>query len=143
MAHFSCFPGALALSAFRQQRLLSTLKRIDPEIEAVSAQYLHFVAADTPLSADESARVQALLTYGSPAPADVEGDRFVVIPRFGTISPWASKATEIARHCALPQIHRIERGVEFTVTEHHHRTKCSCLSRCTKRHAHANRESVP
>ena len=32
----------------------------------------------------------ALLTYGSPAPADVEGDRFVVIPRFGTISPWAS-----------------------------------------------------
>ena len=116
MAHFSCFPGALALSAFRQQRLLSTLKRIDPDIDAVSAQYLHFVAADTPLSADESARVQALLTYGSPAPADVEGDRFVVIPRFGTISPWASKATEIARHCALPQIHRIERGVEFTVT---------------------------
>lgn len=116
MAHFSCFPGALALSAFRQQRLLSTLKRIDPDIDGVSAQYLHFVAADTPLSADESARVQALLTYGSPAPADVEGDRFVVIPRFGTISPWASKATEIARHCALPQIHRIERGVEFTVT---------------------------
>ncbi|MZQ17123.1 hypothetical protein, partial [Escherichia coli] len=107
MAHFSCFPGALALSAFRQQRLLSTLKRIDPDIDGVSAQYLHFVAADTPLSADESARVQALLTYGSPAPADVEGDRFVVIPRFGTISPWASKATEIARHCALPQIHRI------------------------------------
>lgn len=116
MAHFSCFPGALALSAFRQQRLLSTLKRIDPDIDAVSAQYLHFVAADAPLSADEAARVQALLTYGSPAPAETEGDRFVVIPRFGTISPWASKATEIARHCALPQIHRIERGVEFTVT---------------------------
>lgn len=116
MAHFSCFPGALALSAFRQQRLLSALKRIDPDIDAVSAQYLHFVAADAPLSADEAARVQALLTYGSPAPAETEGDRFVVIPRFGTISPWASKATEIARHCALPQIHRIERGVEFTVT---------------------------
>lgn len=116
MAHFSCFPGALALSAFRQQRLLSTLKRIDPEIDAVSAQYLHFVAADAPLSADDAARVQALLTYGSPASAETEGDRFVVIPRFGTISPWASKATEIARHCALPQIHRIERGVEFTVT---------------------------
>lgn len=69
-----------------------------------------------PLLADESAHVQALLTYGLSTPVDVEDDRPAVIPRFGTVSPWASKVMEITRHCALPQIHRIKYGVEFIIT---------------------------
>ncbi|HBD32523.1 MAG TPA: hypothetical protein DC084_02880, partial [Cupriavidus sp.] len=115
MAHFSCFPGALALSAFRQQRLLAALQQIDADIESVHGQFVHFVDSDTPLSAEDQTRIGAMLTYGAPFTAQTEGDRFVVIPRFGTISPWASKATDIAHNCGLTHVHRIERGIEITV----------------------------
>jgi phosphoribosylformylglycinamidine synthase len=119
MAHFSCFPGASALSDFRQTRLLDTLRQIDANIVAVRGQFLHFVNASEPLSADDSARIDALMHYGAPfEPAAEKGttETFVVLPRFGTVSPWASKATDIAQHCGLAQVRRIERGVEFTVT---------------------------
>ncbi|MFJ5381485.1 phosphoribosylformylglycinamidine synthase [Cupriavidus sp. CER94] len=115
MAHFSCFPGALALSAFRQQRLLAALQQVDADIESVHGQFVHFVDSDTPLSAEDQTRIGAMLTYGAPFTAQPEGDRFVVIPRFGTISPWASKATDIAHNCGLTHVHRIERGIEITV----------------------------
>ncbi|WP_322085775.1 phosphoribosylformylglycinamidine synthase [Burkholderia sp. BCC1999] len=119
MAHFSCFPGASALSDFRQTRLLDTLRQIDANIVAVRGQFLHFVNAAEPLSADDSTRIDALMHYGEPfQPAAEKGtvETFVVLPRFGTVSPWASKATDIAQHCGLTQVRRIERGVEFTVT---------------------------
>ncbi|MCA3232323.1 MAG: phosphoribosylformylglycinamidine synthase, partial [Cupriavidus sp.] len=115
MAHFSCFPGALALSAFRQQRLLAALQQVDADIESVHGQFVHFVDSDTPLSTEDQTRIGAMLTYGAPFTAQPEGDRFVVIPRFGTISPWASKATDIAHNCGLTHVHRIERGIEITV----------------------------
>lgn len=119
MAHFSCFPGASALSDFRQTRLLDALKQIDGDIVAVRGQYLHFVNAHEPLTADDEARIGALMHYGAPLePAAEKGatETFVVLPRFGTVSPWASKATDIARHCGLARVRRIERGIEFTVT---------------------------
>ncbi|RXV71081.1 phosphoribosylformylglycinamidine synthase [Burkholderia stabilis] len=119
MAHFSCFPGASALSDFRQTRLLDTLRQIDANIVAVRGQFLHFVNAAEPLSADDSARIDALMHYGAPfEPAAEKGtaETFVVLPRFGTVSPWASKATDIVQHCGLTHVRRIERGVEFTVT---------------------------
>lgn len=119
MAHFSCFPGASALSDFRQTRLLDTLKQIDGDIVAIRGQFLHFVNAHEPLSADDAARVEALMHYGAPfEPAAERGatETFVVVPRFGTVSPWASKATDIALHCGLSRVRRIERGIEFTVT---------------------------
>jgi phosphoribosylformylglycinamidine synthase len=119
MAHFSCFPGASALSDFRQTRLLETLTRIDPNITGVRGQFLHFVNAQTPLSAEDSAKIEALMHYGDPFDAGSERgsqDTFLVVPRFGTVSPWASKATDIAHHCGLTQVRRIERGIEYTVT---------------------------
>ncbi|WP_133648864.1 phosphoribosylformylglycinamidine synthase [Paraburkholderia flava] len=119
MAHFSCFPGASALSDFRQTRLLDTLTRIDANIVGVRGQYLHFVNAQTPLTAEDSAKVEALMHYGDPfEPAKERGavETFLVVPRFGTVSPWASKATDIAHHCGLTQVRRIERGIEYTVT---------------------------
>jgi phosphoribosylformylglycinamidine synthase len=121
MAHFSCFPGASALSDFRQTRLLDTLTRIDANIVGVRGQYLHFVNAQTPLSGEDSAKIEALMHYGDPFDAGngykEKGavETFLVVPRFGTVSPWASKATDIAHHCGLTQVRRIERGVEFTV----------------------------
>jgi phosphoribosylformylglycinamidine synthase len=118
MAHFSCFPGASALSDFRQTRLLETLTRIDANIVGVRGQYLHFVNSTEPLSDEDSNRIHALMHYGTPFEAPTERgaqETFMIVPRFGTVSPWASKATDIAHHCGLAQVRRIERGVEYTV----------------------------
>ncbi|WP_244827915.1 phosphoribosylformylglycinamidine synthase [Caballeronia sp. TF1N1] len=118
MAHFSCFPGASALSDFRQTRLLETLARIDANIVGVRGQFLHFVNSAEPLSDEDSNRIHALMHYGAPLEEGKErghAETFLVVPRFGTVSPWASKATDIAHHCGLTQVRRIERGVEYTV----------------------------
>ncbi len=108
-------PGSNALSAFRTQRLLLQLQDIDAAIAGVIARFLHFVDASTTLSRDDTGRLDALLTYGEPFSGNADGDEFVVIPRFGTISPWASKATDIARNCGMAQIRRIERGVSYRI----------------------------
>ena len=111
-------PGSNALSAFRTQNLLSQLQAIDASITGISGRYYHFVDSIAELSTADAARLDGLLTYGDvfdAAGQNGEGDDFVVIPRFGTISPWASKATDIAHNCGLAQIKRIERGVRYRV----------------------------
>ncbi|MBQ5945894.1 phosphoribosylformylglycinamidine synthase [Massilia sp. ST3] len=111
-------PGSNALSAFRSQRLLSQLQAVAPSIAAVQARFYHFIDASAPLTTDDTNRLTAMLTYGEPAPeALYEGvtEEFFVIPRLGTISPWASKATDIAHNCGMAHVHRIERGVAYTV----------------------------
>jgi phosphoribosylformylglycinamidine synthase len=109
-------PGSNALSVFRSQRLLSHLQTAHAGIVSVQARFIHFIDAAAPLSADDTTRLDALLTYGEPALAD-HGDglceEFVVIPRFGTISPWASKATDIAHNCGMVHIRRVERGIAY------------------------------
>ncbi|MGC4242472.1 MAG: phosphoribosylformylglycinamidine synthase [Herbaspirillum sp.] len=110
-------PGSNALSAFRTQRLLTQLQAVDAAITGVSGRYLHFVDAGQAqaLTREDEARLNGLLTYGDPFNGSDEGDAFVVIPRFGTISPWASKATDIVRNCGMGHIHRVERGIIFRV----------------------------
>jgi phosphoribosylformylglycinamidine synthase len=111
-------PGSNALSAFRSQRLLSQLQAVAPSIAAIQARFYHFIDTSAPLSTDDTARLSAMLTYGEPAPETLyEGvsEEFFVIPRLGTISPWASKATDIAHNCGMTHVHRIERGVGYTV----------------------------
>jgi phosphoribosylformylglycinamidine synthase len=111
-------PGSNALSAFRSQRLLTQLQTVAPTIAAVQARFYHFIDASSPLSTADTERLAAMLTYGEPVPETrYEGvtEEFFVIPRLGTISPWASKATDIAHNCGMAHIHRIERGVAFTV----------------------------
>ena len=111
-------PGSNALSAFRSQRLLSQLQAVAPSIAAVGGRFYHFIDTGAPLGTDDTSRLSAMLTYGEPAPeALYEGvtEEFFVIPRLGTISPWASKATDIAHNCGMAHVHRIERGVGYTV----------------------------
>jgi len=112
-------PGSNALSSFRTQGLLLRLQSIDPAIVAVTGRYTHFIDSQTELTADDKARLSAMLTYGEAYQGDPEcdtkGTEFVVIPRFGTISPWASKATDIAHNCGMSQIKRIERGISYRV----------------------------
>src|SRR5437764_323730 len=83
-------PGSNALSAFRSQRLLTQLQAAAPAVVAVQARFMHFIDSSSPLSESEQARLAAMLTYGDAALADPQGaalESFIVIPRFGTISP--------------------------------------------------------
>ncbi|NHZ43750.1 phosphoribosylformylglycinamidine synthase [Massilia aquatica] len=112
-------PGSNALSVFRSQRLLSQLQAVAPAITAVQARFYHFIDTSAALSAEDTSRLDAMLTYGEPAAASPrEGvtEEFFVIPRLGTISPWASKATDIAHNCGMAHVHRIERGIAFSVS---------------------------
>ncbi|MFL6657326.1 MAG: phosphoribosylformylglycinamidine synthase, partial [Massilia sp.] len=111
-------PGSNALSAFRSHRLLSQLQAVAPAIVGVQARFYHFIDASAPLSDDDKVRLEAMLTYGEPAASEAQGgaqEAFFVIPRLGTISPWASKATDIAHNCGMAQVHRIERGIAYSV----------------------------
>ena len=111
-------PGSNALSAFRSNRLLSQLQSAAPHVAAVQARFVHFIDSSAPLSVEETGRLEAMLTYGEPAhshEASGATEEFIVIPRFGTISPWASKATDIAHNCGMAHIHRIERGIAFSL----------------------------
>lgn len=110
--------GNAARSPFRLAKLQQRLAAIHPGIEAVHARFVHLV--DTSDSGHvDAARLEELLDYGEPVDewSDV-WPRIVVAPRAGTISPWSSKATDIARICGLDGIARIERGIEFTVSGH-------------------------
>ena len=107
--------GSNALSAFRAQRLLSALQAIDPAITGVTARYLHFVDGLDAISKEELDRLNALLTYGDPFTGSEKGDEYVVVPRIGTISPWASKATDIVHNCGMNDIKRVERGISYRI----------------------------
>ncbi|HEY8095166.1 MAG TPA: phosphoribosylformylglycinamidine synthase, partial [Methylobacter sp.] len=109
-------PGTSALSDFRINKLLAELQSIEPAIKAVSARFIHFVDIEHDLSDGQSAILKQLLAYGSTqAGAEISGAHLLVVPRSGTISPWSSKATEIAQRCGLSEVNRIERGIEYTL----------------------------
>jgi len=113
--HISQFDGGNAISAFRVQQLQPALEAIHPKITGIAARFVHLVASEQPLSAALQERVAALLTYGDPYEGADEGAALIVTPRLGTISPWASKATDIARNCGL-DVYRVERVTEFRVS---------------------------
>ena len=110
--HLQHFEGGNALSAFRAQALLPRLQAVSARIVGVSARHVHWVWSDTALDAAATDKLAALLTYGDAAETSAEGELVVVMPRLGTVSPWASKATDIAHNCGL-DIHRVERVTEF------------------------------
>nr|WP_236598920.1 phosphoribosylformylglycinamidine synthase [Ramlibacter monticola] len=110
--HITEFEGGQALSDFRIQQLLPRLQAVHPKIAGIAARYVHLVASDHPFTPQEKERLAALLTYGDPYTGPTEGPLLVVTPRLGTVSPWASKATDIAHNCGLA-IRRIERAVEY------------------------------
>ncbi len=112
------FEGASALSAFRQDALLARLRQAHPEfasrVRRIHARYLHAVALDAAPDAALRDKLDGLLRYGEPYAGPASGQALLVLPRLGTISPWASKATDIARLCGAP-VHRVERAVEYRI----------------------------
>ncbi|MDX5629558.1 MULTISPECIES: phosphoribosylformylglycinamidine synthase [unclassified Brenneria] len=108
--------GSPALSAFRINKLLARCKEHFLPISDIYAEYVHFADVSTPLNNDELAKLTRLLKYGpSLAEHEPQGRLLLVTPRPGTISPWSSKATDIARNCALNKILRLERGLAFYI----------------------------
>jgi phosphoribosylformylglycinamidine synthase len=107
--------GAPALSAFRLQRLQDRLSAAVPAaasvIAAIDAEYWHVVRLRAPLDAAASEQLGRLLE-AQPA-VEGQGELFLVTPRVGTISPWSSKATDIAWNCGLAGVERIERGIAY------------------------------
>ena len=108
--------GSPALSAFRINKLLTRFQDAHLPVSDIYAEYVHFADVSAPLSEDDKSRLQRLLKYGpSLAEHTPEGRLLLVTPRPGTISPWSSKATDIAHNCDLPQVLRLERGLAFYV----------------------------
>ncbi|MCK4493077.1 MAG: phosphoribosylformylglycinamidine synthase, partial [Methylococcales bacterium] len=106
--------GASALSPFRVSKLLIELKAIDSGIKSIVAQYIHFVDLDKDLTQKEQVTLNTLLDYGDGNQhLPVQVLQFIVTPRAGTISPWSSKATEIAQRCGLLAVKRLERGIIY------------------------------
>ncbi len=114
-------PGSSALSDFRLRKLISSIQGVAPQVQDVSSRYMHFADVTTELSAAEQQVLNSLLTYGPReeqgfSQSDSQsGQLILVLPRLGTISPWASKATDIAHVCGLKSIHRVERGIAYRV----------------------------
>ena len=111
--------GRSALSPFRVAKLLAALAAVRPRhaITHVAARFWHFVEIARPLVDAERETLDRLLAYGPVDPVDggASDVDLLVVPRFGTISPWSSKATDIARNCALDVVTRVERGVAFDI----------------------------
>jgi phosphoribosylformylglycinamidine synthase len=109
-------PGAPALSQFRLDRLLQTLQAASPRVRTVAARLIHFVDAARELDEAELELLGKLLTYGPrPRLSEDRGQALLVTPRLGTVSPWSSKATDIARVCGLTDVRRLERGAVYFV----------------------------
>ncbi len=110
--------GAPALSAFRLDKLTQKFSDIHSDITLLHAEYVHFVEVHNPITPERREILASLLTYGPDLPrgtTDVQtnGELLLVVPRPGTISPWSSKATDIAHNCGLDEVERLERGVAW------------------------------
>ncbi len=112
-----CLTGSPALSDFRLNKLKQLLIDSGMTLSALDSRYVHLVDVDEAALDDDAQRIlTSLLTYGpQQQAANMQGRKYYVVPRPGTISPWASKATDIAHNCGLRQIRRIERGILFQV----------------------------
>jgi phosphoribosylformylglycinamidine synthase len=107
--------GSAALSDFRLNKLLATVRETVPSVARIATAYVHFVDLESSLNREEAAVLERLLRYGpAQETTPVDGQLLLVVPRPGTISPWSSKATDIARNCGLGEIRRIERGIIYT-----------------------------
>ena len=110
--------GGSALSPFRLEKIRHGLQSAIPHLQHLHAEFWHFVWSEQEYSAEQLQTLNSILRYGPNVPNDEPaGELFLVLPRFGTISPWSSRATDIARHCGLQNTLRIERGVAYYVAK--------------------------
>ena len=108
--------GAPALSLFKRKQLIQQLQQICPEVQDVYAEFVHFAQWQDSYSQLDHDILNRLLRYGPRVASETFSDhRVIVIPRPGTLSPWSTKATDIAHNCGLSGLTRIERGVDYDI----------------------------
>ena len=108
------FRGCKAHSDFRLTKRLAAIREIVPRITAIQTEFIHFVETNNQLGDDEVTHLENLLTYGTDNHRELPGGVLLLVtPRFGTVSPWSSKATDIVHNCGLTHIERIERGIAW------------------------------
>ncbi|NYT66092.1 phosphoribosylformylglycinamidine synthase [Alcaligenaceae bacterium] len=113
------FSGSPVLSSFRRERLLQRFSELDLPVADITAHYEHYVWLSAELVPADHQKLSQLLTYGDSIQAIPDAQKALVLrifPRFGTVSPWASKATDIAHNCGLQSVRRIERGIHYAIT---------------------------
>ena len=112
----ACLRGSAALSQFRIEKIQSQLSKNVANIQHIYAEFRHFVWTDLALTDAQQNTLKEILTYGPTMQVeDPQGEMLLVIPRIGTISPWASRATDIVKHCGLEAVQRVERGIAYYV----------------------------
>ncbi|NYT86181.1 phosphoribosylformylglycinamidine synthase [Pollutimonas harenae] len=119
MTPIQYFLGSPVLSSFRRERLLQRFADLGLPVAGISGRFEHYVWTETPLDEQAQAKLVQLLDYGVVATAEEDSKNALVlrvVPRLGTVSPWASKATDIAHNCGLTAVRRIERGIRYTIT---------------------------
>ena len=112
MTEFTCLLGGPAFSEFQRQKLVGDMRRHSHQECSFNAQFIYFVESPESLSQDNLDRLEALLQASLVSQVDADG-MLQVVPRFGTQSPWSTKATDIAHRCGLDSVNRIERGTVF------------------------------
>ncbi len=113
MSAFLTLSGATALSEFRLARLSAQASAIEPAVAGLEASFFYLVWADSEIDQAALERLQALLAAHPQQPGSAPRNALYVLPRLGTISPWASKATDIAHSCGFESVRRIERGIIY------------------------------
>ena len=109
--------GAPALSPIRLAKLEEQLVQTVGRSVTLYAEFMHFVELEQTLESGEAVVLQRILRYGPQLPEhNPEGSLLLVIPRPGTLSPWSTKATDIAHNCGLQKVVRLERGVAYYLT---------------------------
>ena len=105
-------PGQSALSNFRLSKLTRKLRQADRRVTGVEARFVYLIDTNATPSDEERQRLEALLlSNDEPGTLSSQARKVYVLPRPGTISPWSSKATDIAKACDIGTVERIERGI--------------------------------
>ncbi len=109
-------PGQPALSEFRLAQLVNILRAIDARVCGLSARFEYFIESTSTLSITDRSKILELLVGEiSATDTDHEWAAVSAVPRFGTISPWSSKATDIFHACGLQDVLKVERGITYAI----------------------------
>ena len=107
--------GPASHSPFKLESLLTRLQSIDENITGLGARFIHLIDSKEELNQKQDEVLESILEYGPNWPFGInDGFKIFILPRFGTTSPWSSKASDILKVCGLTSIEKIERGVAFT-----------------------------
>ncbi len=111
--------GPLAFSHFRIERWLTQINYLVPQVNSLSAEFIHFIDLETPLTKLENQTLSNLLHYASyssePTQEAFEEKMLLVIPKAEITSSWSQRAINIIHQCDLQQVRQIERGIIYTI----------------------------